>query len=94
MIKTKIALAAALIAVFATPTLAQSPGGMAPSDVQPSYRWQGSYDNYPTPSSETQAPSHATRAPRLREGRNAAVIGNFGNGTSTGRDAIVQSLGN
>jgi hypothetical protein len=40
--------------------------------------------------------SHPTRAQHLFEGRNAASFGNFGtfNGMPSGRDALVQSLGN
>jgi hypothetical protein len=40
--------------------------------------------------------SYVTRAQRLIEGRNAAGVADFGTfgGASSGRDAIVQSLGN
>jgi hypothetical protein len=83
--KTKITLAAALIAAFATPALAQ---GLVP------------YANYPTqrPSHQTQAPffatpSYATQAPRFVERRNTAVSGDFATSNS-GRDFMVQSLGN
>jgi hypothetical protein len=40
--------------------------------------------------------SYQKRAQHLFEGRNAASFGNFGtfNGMPTGRDALVQSLGN
>jgi hypothetical protein len=85
--KTKITLAAALIAAFATPALAQ---GLVP------------YSNYPTqapshqaqaPFFATQAPSYATRTPRVIEGRNAAVSGDFATSNS-GRDFLVQTLGN
>jgi len=40
--------------------------------------------------------SYQTRAQHLFEGRNAASFGNFGtfNGAPSGRDALVQSLGN
>jgi hypothetical protein len=74
--KTKITLAAALIATFATPALAQ---GLAP------------YSNYPT-----QRLSHQTQAPRYVERRNTAVSGDFGGSivSPSGRDAMVQSLGN
>ena len=83
--KTTIALAAALFAALATPALAQGTG------VTHGY-------DYPTeaPVYQSQSWSHATQAPRLIEGRNAAV-NNFGTAygsTSTGRDAMVQSLGN
>jgi hypothetical protein len=74
--KTKIAVAAALIAAFATPALAQS---LVP------------YSNYPT-----QRLSHQTQAPRYVERRNTAVSGNFAGSIASpsGRDAMVQSLGN
>jgi hypothetical protein len=88
--KTKIGLAVALIAAFATPALAQ---GLVP------------YYNYPTqmpshqtqaPFFATQAPSYATRTPRVIEGRNAAVTGDFGasNVSPSSRESMVQSLGN
>ena len=85
--KSKIALAAALFAAFATPALAASDEWIVDS---------GRYVNGQVPSYTEQAPLHALRAPRLLEGRNAAVIGNFGtfNSTSSGRDTMVQSLGN
>jgi hypothetical protein len=75
MIKTKIALVAALIAAFATPSFAR--------DGQINYaRHQG---------------PHATlymTAPVI-EGRNSAVTGSFwANGQPSGRDALVESLGN
>jgi hypothetical protein len=40
--------------------------------------------------------SYVTRAQRLIEGRNAAGVADFGTfgGASSGRDSIVQSLGN
>jgi hypothetical protein len=40
--------------------------------------------------------SYETRAQRLIEGRNAAAFGGFGtfNSAPSGRDALVQSLGN
>jgi hypothetical protein len=74
--KTKITFAAAIIAAFATPALAQ---GLAP------------YSNYPT-----QRLSHQTQAPRYIERRNTAVSGDFGGSivSPSGRDAMVQSLGN
>jgi hypothetical protein len=65
--KTKITLAAALIAAFATPALAQD-------------EWivdSGRYLNGEVPSYNTvKAPAYATGAPRLIEGRNAAVVSN------------------
>jgi hypothetical protein len=67
--KTKIALAAALIAAFASPALARDNG-----------RHHNRYEQS-----------------RVIEGRNAAVYGDFGgtySGTSTGRDALVQTPGN
>ena len=89
MTGTKTMLAAALVAAaFTTPALAQ---GLVPF-----------YNNAPQ-SYETQAPifgmetrSHGIREHRLIEGRNAAVRGDFDaqSGTSTGRDAMVQELGN
>ena len=59
--RTKITLAALLVAAFATPAAAQ---GLVP------------YYNYEreAPAYQTQAPSHVTRAPRLTEGRNAASV--------------------
>jgi len=44
----------------------------------------------------THSASYQTRAQHLFEGRNAASFGNFGtfNGAPSGRDALVQSLGN
>jgi hypothetical protein len=74
--KTKITLAAALIAAFATPALAQ---GLVP------------YSNYPT-----QRLSHQTQAARSIEHRNTAVGGDFRSSivSPSGRDAMVQSLGN
>ena len=85
--KSKITLAAVLFAAFATPALAASDEWIVDS---------GRYVNGQVPSYTEQAPLQATRAPRLLEGRNAAIIGNFGTsgGTSSGRDAMVQSLGN
>jgi hypothetical protein len=74
--KTKIALAAALIAAFATPALARDGHSRHHSRYEQSY---------------------SQPAPRFIEGRNAGVYGNFGGaygGTSTGRDALVQTLGN
>jgi hypothetical protein len=59
--RTKIALAAMLIAGLATPAAAQ---GLVP------------YYNFSVqaPSYQTQAQSHATREQRLIEGRNAAAV--------------------
>jgi hypothetical protein len=59
--RTKIALAAMLMAGLATPAAAQ---GLVP------------YYNYSVqaPSYQTQAQSHATREQRLIEGRNAAAV--------------------
>ncbi len=59
--RTKIALAAMLIAGLATPAAAQ---GLVP------------YYNYTAqaPSYQTQSRSHVTREPRLIEGRNAAAV--------------------
>jgi hypothetical protein len=87
MTKTKIALAAALIAAFASPALAQG--------LSPTY-------NYPSqPSYATQEPfaqewTREKQAPRVIERRNAADIGNFGafNASPTSRDAMVNGLGN
>jgi hypothetical protein len=83
---TKIALAAALIAAFATPVLAQD-------------EWtvdSGRYIDGQVPSYTTQAPIFNASAPRLIEGRNAAVLGiNKTNDVAlSGRDSIVQSFGN
>ena len=59
--RTKIVLAAMLVAGVATPAAAQ---GLVP------------YYNYTTqaPFHQTQAQSHVTREPRLVEGRNAAAV--------------------
>ena len=84
---TKVALAALLIAAFASPAFAHD-------------EWMvdsGHYVNGDVPSYTTQvpyyaAPLYAARAPRLIEGRNAAVIDR---GSSRfGRDSMVDSLGN
>ena len=69
--KTKIAVAAALIAAFATPALAQGTN-----------RHHTRYEQ-----------SYQTQDQRFIEGRNAATYGDFG-APSSGRDAMVQSLGN
>jgi hypothetical protein len=84
---TKVALAAVLIAAFASPALAHD-------------EWMidsGRYVNGDAPSYTTRAPLYAaplyaTRAPRLIEGRNAAVI-DLGS-SRFGRDAMVESPGN
>jgi hypothetical protein len=54
------------------------------------------YVNGQVPSYTVPAPFHANPAPRLTEGRNAAGFGHFGpfNNAPSGRDAMVQSLGN
>jgi hypothetical protein len=70
--KTKIAVAAALIAAFATPALAQD--GRA-------NRHHSRYEQ-----------SYQTQDQRFIEGRNAAY-GDFGS-TPSGRDGLVQTLGN
>jgi len=79
---TKVALAAVLIAAFASPAFAHD-------------EWMidsGHYVNGDVPSYTTRAPFYATSAPRLIEGRNAAVIDR---GSSRfGRDAMVESVGN
>jgi hypothetical protein len=85
--QTKVALAAALIAGFASPAFAHDEwmvdsGRYVSGDV-PSYTTRAPY---------YAAPLYATRAPRLIEGRNAAVIDR---GSSRfGRDAMVETLGN
>jgi hypothetical protein len=63
--KTKSALAAALIAAFATPALAQGAAPLYYGD-------------------------QAKQSRTVIEGRNAGTI----NATSTGRDSVVQTLGN
>jgi hypothetical protein len=74
-------------AVFATPALALDDEGTVDS---------GRYVSGQGPSYTVPAPLHANRGPRLIEGRNAAVFGHFGtfNNAPSGRDAMVQSLGN
>jgi hypothetical protein len=57
--RTKIALAAMLIAGLATPAAAQ---GLVP------------YYNYSAQAPSYQTQSHVTREPRLIEGRNAAAV--------------------
>ena len=54
------------------------------------------YVNGQMPSYRAPAPFHANRGPGLSEGRNAAAFGRFGtfNDAPSGRDAMVQSLGN
>jgi len=72
--KTKIALAALAVVLFATPSFAY--------DYQPTSQY--------TVKQERSASVHSQR---LIEGRNSAVFdGNVG--TSTGREAMVQALGN
>jgi hypothetical protein len=83
---TKIALATALFAAFATPVLAQD-------------EWtvdSGRYIEGQVPSYTTQAPVFNASASRLIEGRSAAVLGiNKTNDLApSDRDSIVQSLGN
>jgi len=85
--KTKVALAAALIAAFTSPAFAydewMTDGGRYVSGDVPSYTTRvPSYG----------APLYATRAPRLIEGRNAAVIDS--GSSHFGRDALTESLGN
>jgi hypothetical protein len=91
MSKIKVTLAAAFVAAaIATPALAQ---GLTPyynyAPQAPSYEAQ-------TPIFGTQRSFHESRSHRLVEGRNAAVTGNFGgtSSSSTGRDTMVQELGN
>jgi len=67
--KTKIAMAALLIAAFATPSFAGE-------------RYHAKHER-----------SYAPQSWQLIEGRNAAPWGGF-SGTSAGRDAMVQTLGN
>jgi hypothetical protein len=77
---TKIVLAAALIAAFATPALAHD-------------EWivdSGRYLNGAAPSYAVRE-SFAAQ-PRLIEGRNAAVL--FTVGSQSGREALIQSTGN
>jgi hypothetical protein len=86
--KSKITLVAVLFAVFATPALALD------------YEWtvdSGRYVNGQVPSYAQSAPLYlTTRAPRVIERRNAAGFTQFGTftGAPSGRDAMVQSLGN
>jgi hypothetical protein len=80
--KTKVALAAVLIAAFASPAFAHD-------------EWMvdsGRYLNGDVPSYTTRAPFYATYAPRLIEGRNAAVIDR--GSSRSGRDAMVETPGN
>jgi hypothetical protein len=80
--KTKSVLAAALIAAFASPALAQ---GAAPF-----------YYDATQAQSSAKSERPAAHSRRLTEGRNAAVVHDFDtyNGISSGRDGVVQSLGN
>jgi hypothetical protein len=84
---TKIALAAALIAAFASPAFAHdewmTDGGRYVNGDVPSYTTQAPY---------YAAPLYAAHATRLIEGRNAAVIDS--GSSHFGRDALTQSLGN
>jgi hypothetical protein len=81
---TKVALAAVLIAAFASPAFAHdewmTDGGRYVNGEVPSY------------TSYYAAPLYAAHAPRLIEGRNAAVIDS--GSSHFGRDALTQSLGN
>lgn len=84
---TKVALAAVLVAAFASPAFAHNEwmvdsGRYVNGDV-PSYTTRAPY---------LAAPLYTTRAPRLIEGRNAAIIDR---GSSRfGRDDMVESVGN
>jgi hypothetical protein len=84
---SKITLAALLFAAFATPALALDDEWTVDS---------GRYVNGQVPSYTQRAPFRAIRAPRLNEGRNAAGFNHFGtfNNAPSGRDAMVQTLGN
>jgi hypothetical protein len=86
--KSKITLVAVLFAVFATPALALDDEWTVDS---------GRYVNGQVPSYAQSAPLYlTTRAPRVIERRNAAGISHFGtfSNAPSGRDAMVQSLGN
>jgi len=77
---TKIVLATALFAAFATPALAND-------------EWivdSGRYLNGGTPSYTERG--HFAAQPRLIEGRNAAVV--FTVGSQSGRDGLIQAMGN
>jgi hypothetical protein len=90
MTKTKITLAAALLAAaFATPALAIGSDSVVHYVPQaPSFEDRGALFGM-----ETR--SHGVREPRLIQSRNTAVFGNdFGDTGSTSRDAMVQELGN
>ena len=86
--KSKITLVAVLIAAFATPALALDDEWTVDS---------GRYVNGQVPSYTQSAPLYlTTRAPRVIEHRNAAGFSQFDTFGSapSGRDAMVQSLGN
>ena len=86
--KSKITLVAVLIAAFATPAFAIDDEWTVDS---------GRYVNGQVPSYTQPGPLYlTTRPPRLVEGRNAADFNRFGtfNNAPSGRDAMVQSLGN
>ena len=88
MTKTKITLAVALLAAaFATPALAQG--------LVPYYAPQPQYYENQEPFLGTRTHFDEARDHRPIEGRNSAVFGNdFGDTSSTSRDAMVQELGN
>jgi hypothetical protein len=85
--KIKVALAAALVAALASPAFAYdewvTDGGRYVNGDVPSYTTRAPY---------YAAPLYATRAPRVIEGRNAAVIDS--SSSRFGRDALTESLGN
>ena len=92
--RSRILIATVLAAAIATPAAAQS-------FVQDEWTVDsGRYVNGQVPSYgqgyATQAPFRGTRAPHLIEGRSAAPIYGYDapNGAPSGRDAMVQSLGN
>ena len=76
---TKIVLATALFAAFATPALAHD-------------EWivSGRYLNGGVPSYQERG--YFAAQPRLTEGRNAAVY--FTVGSHSGRDGLIQAMGN
>jgi hypothetical protein len=79
---TKIALAALLLAAFASPAFAHD-------------EWMvdsGRYLSGDAPSYTTRASSYAMRTPRLIEGRYSAYID--GGSSHFDRDAMVQTPGN
>jgi hypothetical protein len=86
--KSKITLVAVLFAAFATPALALDDEWTVDS---------GRYVNGQVPSYTQSAPLYlTTRAPRVIERRNAAGFSHFDTfiNAPSGRDAMVQSLGN